>query len=105
MKRFLADGGMILFDTREADFIGPATGGPAAQRLREILRPLDLPSLGRITPAHVLTKAFYLLQDFPGRVTGAPVLGPSRFGPDNRYFSCGGRFSPRIPQIPTTFSV
>lgn len=73
VKRYLADGGMILFDTREADFIGPASAGPAAARLREILRPLDLPRLGRVPPDHVLTKAFYLLQEFPGRVTGAPV--------------------------------
>jgi hypothetical protein len=73
IKRYLAEGGMILFDTREADYIGPAGGGPAALRLREILRPLDLPRLGRIPPEHVLTKAFYLMQDFPGRVTGAPV--------------------------------
>jgi Domain of unknown function (DUF4159)/Aerotolerance regulator N-terminal len=73
IKRYLADGGMILFDTREADFIGPTGAGPAALRLREILRPLDLPRLGRVPPEHVLTKAFYLLQDFPGRMTGAPV--------------------------------
>jgi hypothetical protein len=73
IKRYLADGGMILFDTREADFIGPAGGGPAAARLRDILRPLDLPRLSRVPPEHVLTKAFYLLQEFPGRVTGAPV--------------------------------
>lgn len=73
VKRYLAEGGMILFDTREADYIGPAGGGPAAARLRDILRPLDLPRLSRVPPDHVLTKAFYLLQEFPGRVTGAPV--------------------------------
>lgn len=83
VKRFLADGGMILFDTRDADFIGPAGNGPAAQRLREILRPLDLPRLGRITPAHVLTKAFYLLQEFPGRMTGAPVWVEAPDSTDN----------------------
>jgi hypothetical protein len=73
VKQFLANGGMILFDTREADFIGPSSTGPAGLKLRDLLRPLDLPRLVRVPAEHVLTKTFYLLQDFPGRVTGAPV--------------------------------
>jgi hypothetical protein len=73
VKQYMANGGMVLFDTREADFIGPAAGGPSAQRLRDLLRPLDLPRLVRVPPEHVLTKTFYLMQDFPGRLAGAPV--------------------------------
>ena len=73
VKQYLVDGGMILFDTREAGSIGPAGGGAAAQRLRDILRPLDLPRLARVPAEHVLTKTFYLLQDFPGRLAGAPL--------------------------------
>jgi hypothetical protein len=73
VKQYMANGGMILFDTREADFLGPSAAGPAAQRLRDLLRPLDLPRLVRVPAEHVLTKTFYLLQDFPGRVTGAPL--------------------------------
>ncbi|MBI1245393.1 MAG: DUF4159 domain-containing protein [Alphaproteobacteria bacterium] len=73
VKQYLTDGGMILFDTREAGSIGPAGVGPAALRLREILRPLDLPRLARVPAEHVLTKTFYLLQDFPGRLAGAPL--------------------------------
>ncbi|MCZ8309884.1 MAG: DUF4159 domain-containing protein [Magnetospirillum sp.] len=73
VKQYMANGGMVLFDTREADFIGPAAGGPSAQRLRDLLRPLDLPRLVRVPAEHVLTKTFYLMQDFPGRLTGAPV--------------------------------
>ncbi|MFX5563020.1 DUF4159 domain-containing protein, partial [Acinetobacter baumannii] len=34
---------------------------------------LDVPPLVPIPPDHVLTKAFYLLQDFPGRYTGGQV--------------------------------
>jgi len=73
VKQYLVDGGMILFDTREAGDIGPAGFGPGAQRLRDVLRPLDLPRLVRVPAEHVLTKTFYLLQDFPGRVAGAPL--------------------------------
>jgi hypothetical protein len=74
VQRFLKSGGMILFDTREIDFVRPgAGGGPAAQRLRDILRALDLPPLSPVPQGHVLTKAFYLLSEFPGRYAGAPV--------------------------------
>jgi hypothetical protein len=74
VQRFLKEGGMIMFDTREVEFARPGTGGsPASQRLREILRGLDLPPLAPIPQGHVLTKAFYLLAEFPGRYAGAPV--------------------------------
>ena len=34
---------------------------------------LDIPPLEPVPADHVLTRTFYLLQDFPGRWTGAPV--------------------------------
>ena len=34
---------------------------------------LDVPALAPVPPEHVLTKAFYLLQDFPGRYGGGDV--------------------------------
>ncbi|MFM8988788.1 MAG: DUF4159 domain-containing protein, partial [Alphaproteobacteria bacterium] len=74
VQAYLRNGGMILFDTREVELSRPGSGtGPAAQRLREILRGLDLPPLVPVPEGHVLTKAFYLLSDFPGRYAGAPV--------------------------------
>ncbi len=73
-QRYLKTGGMIMFDTREIDLGRPGAGGsPASQRLRDILRGLDLPPLAPIPQTHVLTKAFYLLAEFPGRYNGAPV--------------------------------
>jgi Domain of unknown function (DUF4159)/Aerotolerance regulator N-terminal len=78
VNAFLKNGGTILFDTREAD---GGQSGPAALRLREILRQLNLAALAPIPDGHVLTKAFYLLSDFPGRWAGAPVwveLGDDR---------------------------
>jgi hypothetical protein len=35
--------------------------------LRRILENLDIPPLETVPPEHVITKAFYLLQSFPGR--------------------------------------
>ncbi len=63
---YLKHGGMILFDT--ADQLG--LGGGSAPALRGLLRDMDVPTLVPAPPDHVLTKAFYLLRDFPGRYTG-----------------------------------
>jgi len=72
---YLRHGGMILFDTADAARLlpGEAGGGPGEQRLAELLRGLDLPPLVPVPPDHALTRAFYLLQDFPGRFTGQTV--------------------------------
>jgi hypothetical protein len=72
---YLRHGGMILFDTADAARLlpGEAGGGPGEQRLAAILRGLDLPPLVPVPPDHALTRAFYLLQDFPGRFTGQTV--------------------------------
>ncbi len=69
LNAFMATGGTILFDTRDQ-----ATGGVGPERfeaLRQIAAGLDIPRLDRIGPEHVLTKSFYLMQDFPGRWTGS----------------------------------
>ena len=38
-----------------------------------MLESIDVPPLAQIPPDHVLTRAFYLLQEFPGRYSGSPV--------------------------------
>ncbi|MFK8250543.1 DUF4159 domain-containing protein [Ancylobacter terrae] len=70
---FMKQGGTVLFDTRDAGTSLPgADGGAAAVNpaLRRILEGLDIPELEPVPRDHVLTKAFYLLRDFPGRYTG-----------------------------------
>jgi hypothetical protein len=67
LNRYLRTGGMILFDTRDADIAGFGAASPEGRRLQEIARPLDIPALEQIPKDHVLTRTFYLLQDFPGR--------------------------------------
>jgi len=73
LNRYLHSGGMILFDTRDADLAGYGTSTPEGRRLQALAAPLDIPPLEPIPPDHVLTRAFYLLQDFPGRFAGMPV--------------------------------
>ena len=54
--------------------IRPLPCGQARQQtLRRLLGKLDLPALEPVPPDHVLRKAFYLLQDFPGRWDGGKV--------------------------------
>jgi hypothetical protein len=67
LNAYLRTGGMILFDTRDADLaLAGATSG-AARRLQQLALPLDIPPLEPLPADHVLTRAFYLVQDFPGR--------------------------------------
>ncbi|MCV2869368.1 DUF4159 domain-containing protein [Defluviimonas sp. WL0002] len=73
LNRYLRSGGMILFDTRDADVAGFGTATPEGRRLQALAAPLDIPPLEPIPSDHVLTRAFYLLQDFPGRHAGPPV--------------------------------
>ncbi|KAF0175323.1 MAG: hypothetical protein FD162_626 [Rhodobacteraceae bacterium] len=74
LNRFLRTGGMILFDTRDGDIAG-LTGAatPEGQMLQLIAAGLDIPPLDPIPPDHVLTRSFYLLQDFPGRHAGGAI--------------------------------
>ncbi|ULB08516.1 DUF4159 domain-containing protein [Cereibacter azotoformans] len=71
LNAYLRTGGMILFDTRDAGVGGGST--PEARRLQQLAAPLDIPPLETIPQDHVLTRTFYLLQDFPGRYQNAPV--------------------------------
>jgi hypothetical protein len=65
---------MILFDTQDAD-LGGATGTatPNGRALQRIAARLDIPPLEPAPHDHVLTRTFYLLQDFPGRWADSPV--------------------------------
>jgi len=80
---YMKNGGTILFDTRDQT-LGPIRGAnsPGQITLRRLTAKLDLPPLQPIPPAHVLTKAFYLLQNFPGRWDGGRVWVESLPPPD-----------------------
>jgi hypothetical protein len=73
LNTYLRTGGMILFDTRDANVAGFGAASPNGQMLQRLAQPLDIPPLEPIPDDHVLTRTFYLLQDFPGRHAGRPV--------------------------------
>jgi hypothetical protein len=73
LNRYLRTGGMILFDTRDAGTSGFTTSSPNGRKLQQLALPLDVPPLEPIPGDHVLTRAFYLLQDFPGRYVSREV--------------------------------
>ena len=73
LNRYLQTGGMILFDTRDSNLGGFGTGTPNGRRLQQLAASLNIPALEPIPADHVLTRSFYLLQDFPGRHARADV--------------------------------
>ncbi len=76
LNDYLRHGGMILFDTRDQAHGGGGAvlgAGPGGQRLRTLAAGLDIPPLSPVPPEHVLTRAFYLMQDFPGRFAGGEL--------------------------------
>jgi hypothetical protein len=70
MDAYMKNGGTIFFDLRDDNLgfeslTGASVG--ATDALRRILEKLDIPPLEPVPETHVITKAFYLLRDFPGR--------------------------------------
>lgn len=73
LNRYLRTGGMIVFDTRDADIGKYGTSSPNGRMLQKLARPLDIPPLEPVPADHVLTRTFYLLQEFPGRYRSRDV--------------------------------
>ncbi len=73
LNTYLRSGGMILFDTRDADVASFGASSPNGRKLQQLAAPLDIPPLEQIPQDHVLTRTFYLLQDFPGRYAARDV--------------------------------
>ena len=75
LNAYMKNGGTILFDLREpggpTQVMGQASRG--AQALQRLTRGLDIPRLAPVPPDHVLTKSFYLMQDFPGRFSSGTL--------------------------------
>jgi hypothetical protein len=97
---YMRQGGTVLFDTRDLT-LGAVRGpnSPGEQTLRRLTQGLDMPPLEQVPADHVLTKAFYILHDFPGRWQGGRLwveaLPPSR-GPHDAPARGGDGVSPVI---------
>jgi len=72
IDRYLRTGGILVLDTRDPDS-ALAGGGGTAAALRRLLAGLSVPPLVPVPVDHVLTRSFYLLDEFPGRWTGGQV--------------------------------
>ena len=73
LNRYLKGGGMILFDTRDGDIARVGQTTKEGRVLQQLAAGLNLPPLAPIVPDHVLTRSFYLLQDFPGRYASREI--------------------------------
>jgi len=73
LNAYLRSGGLILFDTRDADIARFGAASPNGRKLQDLAAPLDIPPLEPMPSDHVLTRTFYLLQDFPGRHTSRDI--------------------------------
>ncbi len=98
---FMRNGGTVLFDTRDALTARP--GGPPtpeAAYLRKMLSTLEVPELEPVPADHVLTKAFYLVDNFPGRYatgqTWVETLPPAGEGNERRPARAGDGVSPIV---------
>jgi len=67
LNTYLRSGGLILFDTRDSNIARFGTSSPNGRKLQQLAAPLDIPPLEPLPNDHVLTRTFYLLQDYPGR--------------------------------------
>ena len=72
LNDYMSRGGIILIDTRDSGS-GAGFAPGTEDALRRIARSLIVPPLAPLTGEHVLSRAFYLLSDFPGRFTGDTV--------------------------------
>ncbi len=75
VNHFLANGGTILFDLREASGGAQLFGGGSrgALDLQRLTQGITIPPLVPVPTEHVLRKSFYLMEDFPGRFVGATL--------------------------------
>jgi hypothetical protein len=75
LNKYLANGGLILFDTADQNISGLSGDqqSPAAERLQALTAGLNIPPMHPIPGDHVLSRAFYLLKDFPGRWIGSTL--------------------------------
>ncbi len=72
LNDYMSRGGIILIDTRDSGS-GAGFAPGTEDALKRIARTLVVPPLAPLSGEHVLSRAFYLLSDFPGRFTGDTV--------------------------------
>lgn len=79
IDRYLAIGGLLLVDTRDAS-AGDARGRPA----QTMLAGVDVPPLEIVTAEHVIARAFYLMRSFPGRTQSTQLWAEEASAAESR---------------------
>jgi hypothetical protein len=78
LANYMRYGGLLAIDTEGGDANAAGSGAGfapgAAAAFRAATACLNLPPLQPLTPDNVLAHCFYIVQDFPGKFDGAPVL-------------------------------
>ncbi|WP_208441164.1 DUF4159 domain-containing protein [Bartonella raoultii] len=76
INSFMKHGGTILFDTRDqitTSLTLEGTATPETQKLRTILKGLNIPAIEPASTDHVISRSFYIMPDFPGLYRGSPL--------------------------------
>lgn len=78
IQNYMAEGGLIVFDTRDQQFasednVAHNVTSIGARRLQILTQNLQISELMPVEQGHILSKSFYLLDQFPGRFTGGKV--------------------------------
>jgi Domain of unknown function (DUF4159) len=101
LDAFMKGGGTVILDTRDAlNNRGGNAVTPETQYMRRILAGIDVPDLEPVPKDHVITKTFYILDNFVGRYatgrTWIEVLQRNQDQDKTRPAQAGDRVSPII---------
>lgn len=67
LETYMRNGGLVIFDTRDAASNSGAASTSETVFLQSLLSGLSLPPLEEVPANHVVMRSFYLLQNLPGR--------------------------------------
>lgn len=88
LQSYMAQGGMIVFDTRDQQFAADDGRGPQGatigqRRLRKLTENIQISELMPVESGHIIGKSFYLLNNFPGLYTGGSLWVEKEPSPDH----------------------
>lgn len=88
LQNYIAQGGMIVFDTRDQQFAADDGRGPQGatlgqRRLRKLTENIQISELAPVEKGHIIGKSFYLLNNFPGLYAGGTLWAEKEPSPDH----------------------
>ncbi|HCS22565.1 MAG TPA: hypothetical protein DIW20_02355 [Rhodospirillaceae bacterium] len=88
LQNYIAQGGTIVFDTRDQQFAADDGRGPQGatlgqRRLRKLTENIQIAELMPVEKGHIIGKSFYLLNNFPGLYAGGTLWVEKEPSPDH----------------------